>query len=53
VWGVRHASSVAEHDSGCDRTRGVEASGQSEQELREKAVESLKKKRDFKTHVLI
>jgi hypothetical protein len=31
----------------------VEASGQSEQELREKAVESLKKKRDFKTHVLI
>jgi 2TM domain len=31
----------------------VEATGGSEQELRNQAVERLKKKRDFKTHVLI
>jgi hypothetical protein len=36
-----------------DRTVCVEAGADSEQQLREKAVERLKKKRDFKTHLFI
>jgi hypothetical protein len=38
---------------GVDTTAGVEASGSSEQDLRERAVQRLKDKRDFKAHVLI
>ncbi len=33
--------------------RDVEAGGQSEQQLRDQALTSLKKKRDFKTHILM
>jgi 2TM domain len=38
---------------GVDTTAGVEASGSSEQDLREQAVQRLKDKRDFKAHLLI